>query len=63
MGVSGTIGMFAYVFFPNEHSREQPFILMFGCAPLVSLNTFLKSQVRYLTQIKCLILGSPKEYI
>ena len=29
----------AYNFFPNEHSRESPFYLMFGRDPRLPLNT------------------------
>ena len=32
----------AYNFFPNEHSRESPFFLMFGRDPRIPLNTLLQ---------------------
>ena len=38
----------AYNFFPNEHSRESPFYLMFGRDPRLPLNTLLKPKIRYL---------------
>ena len=34
----------AYNFFPNEHSKESPFFLMFGRDPRVPLNTLLTPQ-------------------
>ena len=38
----------AYNFFPNEHSRESPFFLMFGRDPRVPLNTLLTPKIRYM---------------
>ena len=38
----------AYNFFPNEHSKESPFFLMFGRDPRVPLNTLLKPKIRYM---------------
>ena len=38
----------AYNFIPNEHSKESPFILMFGRDPILPLNTLLGPKVRYL---------------
>ena len=38
----------AYNFFPNEHSRESPFFLMFGRDPRLPLNTLLKPKIRYM---------------
>ena len=38
----------AYNFFPNEHSRESPFFLMFGRDPLILLNKLLRPKLRYL---------------
>ena len=38
----------AYNFFPNEHSRESPFYLMFGRDPRLPLNTLLQPKIRYL---------------
>ena len=38
----------AYNFFPNEHSKESPFFLMFGRDPRVPLNTLLQPKIRYL---------------
>ena len=38
----------AYNFFPNEHSRESPFFLMFGRDPYVPLSKLLQPKVRYL---------------
>ena len=38
----------AYNFFPNEHSRESPFFLMFGRDPLIPLNKLLRPKLRYL---------------
>ena len=37
-----------YNFFPNEHSRESPFFLMFGRDPLLPLTKLLKPKLRYL---------------
>ena len=38
----------AYNFFPNEHSRESPFYLMFGRDPQLPLNTLLQPEIRYM---------------
>ena len=38
----------AYNFFPNEHSRESPFFLMFGRNPRIPLNTLLEPKIRYM---------------
>ena len=38
----------AYNFFPNEHSKESPFFLMFGRDPRVPLNTLLIPKIRYM---------------
>ena len=38
----------AYNFFPNEHSRESPFFLMFGRDPILPLNKLLEPKIRYL---------------
>ena len=38
----------AYNFFPNEHSRQSPFFLMFGRDPRVPLNTLLTPKIRYM---------------
>ena len=38
----------AYNFLPNEHSRENPFFLMYGSDPLLPLNELLQSKIRYL---------------
>ena len=38
----------AYNFFPNEHSRESPFFLMFGRDPLLPLTKLLRPKIRYL---------------
>ena len=37
----------AYIFLPNEHSKESPFFLMFGRDPIVPLNSLLMTTVRY----------------
>ena len=37
----------AYNFIPNEHSKESPFLLMFGRDPILPLNTLLGPKVRY----------------
>ena len=34
----------AYNFFPNEHSRESPFFLMFGRGPQNSIEYLIKTQ-------------------
>ena len=38
----------AYNFFPNKHSRESPFFLMFGQDALVPVVKLLQPKVRYL---------------
>ena len=38
----------AYNFFPNEHSRESPFFLMFGRDPLIPLTKLLRPKLRYM---------------
>ena len=38
----------AYNFFPNEHSKESPFFLMFGRDPRIPLNTLLEPKIRYM---------------
>ena len=38
----------AYNFFPNEHSKESPFFLMFGRDAILPLNKLLQPQVQYL---------------
>ena len=38
----------AYNFFPNEHSRESPFFLMFGRDPLLPLAKLLRPKLQYL---------------
>ena len=42
------LGCAAYNFMPNEHSKESPFLLMFGRDPILPLNTLLGPKVRYL---------------
>ena len=37
-----------YNFFPNEHSRESPFFLMFGRDPRIPLQKMLTPKIRYL---------------
>ena len=37
----------AYNFFPNEHSRESPFFLMFGRDPRIPLQQMLTPKLRY----------------
>ena len=48
-------GMFWYrwhvlllISYPNEHSKESPFFLMFGRDPVLPLNTLLGPNIRYL---------------
>ena len=38
----------AYNFFPNEHSQESPFFLMFGRDPRIPLTELLTPRIRYL---------------
>ena len=45
----------AYNFFPNEHSRESPFFLMFGRDPRIPLTELLTPRVRYLGTDECIL--------
>ena len=45
----------AYNFFPNEHSRESPFFLMFGKDPRIPLTELLTPRVRYLGTDECIL--------
>jgi hypothetical protein len=45
----------AYNFFPNEHSRESPFFLMFGRDPIVPIHQILEPKLRYLGDSDCLL--------
>ena len=38
----------AYNFLPNEHSRESPFFIMFGCDPRLPLTELFQHKLRYL---------------
>ena len=38
----------AYNFLPNEHSKESPFLLMFGRDAILPLNKLIQPQIRYL---------------
>ena len=38
----------AYNFYPNEHSKESAFFLMFGRDPMCPLTTFLEDKTRYM---------------
>ena len=38
----------AYNFLPNEHSKESPFLLMFGRDAVLPLNSLLSPQMHYL---------------
>ena len=38
----------AYNFLPNEHSRESPFFIMFGCDPRLPLAELFQHKLRYL---------------
>ena len=42
------IAFAAYNFFPNEHSWESPFFLMFGRDPRIPLTELLTPRIRYL---------------
>ena len=42
----------AYNFFPNEHSRESPFFLMFGRDPRIPLNTLLEPKLDIWEQMR-----------
>ena len=43
-----TLATAAYNFLPNEHSRESPFVIMFGCDPQLPLAELLQHKLRYL---------------
>ena len=45
----------AYNFFPNKHSRESPFFLMFGRDPRIPLTELLTPRVRYLGTDECIL--------
>ena len=45
----------AYNFTPNEHSKENPFFLMFGREALLPLNALFKPAVRYLGNVENLL--------
>ena len=45
----------AYNFFPNEHSRESPFFLMFGRDPRVPLTEMFTPRTRYMGNEDCII--------
>ena len=45
----------AYNFFPNEHSRESPFFLMFGRDPRIPLMELLTPRVQYLGTDECIL--------
>ena len=50
-----------YNFIPNEHSKESPFLLMFGRDPVLPLNTLLGPKMRYLgTDLNILSLEALK---
>ena len=54
----------AYNFFPNEHSRESPFFLMFGRDPRIPLNTLLQQKIGIWEQMKTYYLWKhSKEFI
>ena len=54
----------SYNFFPNEHSKESPFFLMFGRDPIVPLNSLLRPPVRYLhTEENILSSEAFKDYL
>ena len=44
-----TLATAAYNFLSNEHSRESPFFIMFGCDPRLPLAELLKPRLRYLS--------------
>ena len=43
-----TLATAAYNFLPNEHSRESPFFIMFGCDPRLPLAELFQHKLRYL---------------
>ena len=43
-----TFATAAYNFLPNEHSRESPFFIMFGCDPRLPLTELFQHKLRYL---------------
>ena len=43
-----TLATAAYNFLPNEHSRESPFFIMFGCDPRLPLTELFQHKLRYL---------------
>ena len=43
-----TLATAAYNFLPNEHSRESPFFIMFGCDPRLLLTELFQHKLRYL---------------
>ena len=43
-----TLAMAAYNFLPNEHSKESPFFIMFGCDPRLPLAELFQHKLRYL---------------
>ncbi|MCG8622081.1 MAG: DDE-type integrase/transposase/recombinase, partial [Proteobacteria bacterium] len=45
----------AYNFFPNEHSRESPFFLMFGRDPRIPLTEMFTPKIRYLGNDECVL--------
>ena len=44
-----------YNFTPREHSRESPFILMFGRDPWMSLTEIFTPKIRYLGTNECIL--------
>ena len=53
----------AYNFFPNEHSRESPFFLMFGRDPLLPLAKLLRPKLRYLGNEESILSLEPLQNI
>ena len=45
----------AYNFFPNEHSRESPFFLMYGRDARIPLTEILTPRIRYLGTDECIL--------
>ena len=45
----------AYNFFPNEHSRESPFFLMYGWDARIPLTEILTPRIRYLGSNECIL--------
>ena len=43
-----TLATAAYNFLPNEHSKESPFFIMFGCDPRLPLAELFQHKLRYL---------------